>query len=113
MTLTQDQGTSRLNKFKGDSLTVAHLALSETNKRLFETQGALASAIGGNRYSFDLRHITQSWAIGPNFGLVLRNSNFSEFSTFDLFTFYNHSAADSTVRPKLRVRYAVEKRRGG
>lgn len=113
MTLTQDPPTSRLNKFKGDSLAVAHLALSETNNRLFEAQGALASNIGANRYSFDLRHITQSWTIGPNYGLVLRNSNFSEFSTFDLFTFYGHLATDPAARPKLRIRYAVEKGRDG
>ncbi len=111
MVLTQDPATTHLNRFRGDSLTVAHLSVSATDSAIFEAQGSLASITASNTYTFNVRHIVQSWAVGTNHGLILRNSNLSEFSSFDLATFHNQLAADSTLRPKLLVKYSVENRR--
>ncbi len=111
MILKQDPATTRLNKFKGDSLAVAHLSVSASDSTIFEAAGALASSGGSGTYSFNIRHIVQSWAVGRNYGLILRNSNLSEFSSFDLSTFHNHHASDSTLRPKLLLKYSVENRR--
>lgn len=110
MILVRDPASSRLNKFTPDSTLVTHLRTSETETKQIETFGMIGDPGGSipNSYSFDIRHAVQRWAVGTNYGIVLRAANTSEFGSFDLFTFYNHTASDSTLRPSLRVRYAVE-----
>lgn len=111
--LQRDPADSRLTRFSGDSLVSAHVLLSESDLSLFESDRT--SSPGGRKdgtpytVSIDLRHATQAWLRGPNYGLLLRVSSASEFSSADSYAFFSPQAADSTLRPRLRVVYASSK----
>ncbi len=112
LTLTYSRGTSILNRFTSDSTIVAYALQNASDYTKFESVGAVAkSALAtANSFVFDIRHQAQEWIRDQslNYGLVLRTTNTSEFSSFDLFTFYSATAQDSTTRPKLIVTYTVE-----
>ncbi len=110
LALAFDSAASRLNRFTNDSLIVAHVRTSADDPKLFEFSGASGnpSTLFHNTYSFDVRHAAQKWVIGPNYGLVLRSGTISEFSGFDLWVFYSQTAADNSLRPRLRVKYSVQ-----
>ena len=90
----------------------AHSLYDVADSGKFELQGARGNAYltTSTRFVFDLRHQAQNWirSQSSNHGLLLRTTNRSEFSSFDLFAFYNQTAQDSTKRPQLIVKYTVE-----
>jgi hypothetical protein len=113
LTLKLDPATSRLNKFLSDTAIAAHAVLSATDNSKFEAQGSRGAGnwpTGVNFVFPDLRRQVQYWIrdASLNNGLLIRTVNRSEFSSFDLFTFYNQTAQDSTKRPQLIVKYTVE-----
>jgi hypothetical protein len=113
LVLNFSPATSLLNRFTSDSTVAAHAVLSATDNTKFELQGTLATssiATGATRFVFDIRRQVQYWIKDQslNNGLLFRTVNRSEFSSFDLFTFYNQTAQDPTKRPQLTVKYTVE-----
>jgi hypothetical protein len=113
LTLKLSPATSRLNKFLSDTAIAAHSVLSATDNSKFEAQGSRGTGNWPNGINFvfpDLRRQAQYWIrdVSLNNGLLFRTVNQSEFSSFDLFTFYNQTAQDSTMRPQLIVKYTVE-----
>jgi len=112
LTLKYSPATSRLNRFTSDSAIAAHALLSATDSTKFDAQGSRSTADLRNATSFvfDIRREVQYWIRNAslNNGLLFRTVNQSEFSSFDLFTFYNQTAQDSTKRPQLIVKYTVE-----
>jgi hypothetical protein len=111
--LQRDPAASRLTRFSGDSLVSAHILLAEANLAQFESD--VTASAGGRKdgtpftVSLDLRHAVQSWLRGPNYGLLMRVSSNTEFSSADRYVFTSPQAADSTQRPRLRVVYATRK----
>jgi hypothetical protein len=113
LTLKLDPASSRLNKFLSDTAIAAHAVLSATDNSKFEAQGSRGDGnwpAGINFVFPDLRRQVQYWIrdAGRNNGLLFRTVNRSEFSSFDLFTFYNQTAQDLTKRPQFIVKYTVE-----
>jgi hypothetical protein len=112
LVLQYSPAASRINRFTIDSSIVVHSLLSTTDYSQFELFGvrATTSLSSSARFVFDIRHQAQNWIRDQslNYGLVLRTTNASEFSSFDLFAFYNEAAQDSTKRPRLLVKYTVE-----
>jgi hypothetical protein len=111
LTLVYNPGASRVNRFTGDSSVVAHAVTSATNAAVFELIGSRANAnLSTGLVVFDIRHQVQNWIRdqSKNYGLLLRPTNTTEFSSFDLFAFSNETALDTLKRPKLVVRYTVE-----
>jgi hypothetical protein len=112
LTLKYSPAASRLNRFTSDSTIAAHALLSATDSTKFDVQGSRSTV--DLRYAtsfvFDIRREVQYWIrdASLNNGLLFRTVNRSEFSSFDLFTFYNQTAQDSTRRPQLIVKYTVE-----
>lgn len=112
LTLKFSPATSRLNRFTSDSAVAAHALLSATDYTKFDVQGSRSTGDlrTATSFVFDIRHDVQYWIRDSslNNGLLFRTVNSSEFSSFDLFTFYNQTAQDSTKRPQLIVKYTVE-----
>ncbi|MFN0158952.1 MAG: hypothetical protein ACKVRP_12880 [Bacteroidota bacterium] len=110
LVLVQDTTSSRLNKFTPDSVIIAHVLTSPTDSTLIEIVGTPGEPLSHlkTNFSVDIRHAVQSWVIGPNYGLVVRRGNLSELASFDLITFYNHVATNTALRPRIRIRYAIE-----
>ncbi|MBM2841252.1 MAG: TGFb propeptide protein [Bacteroidetes bacterium] len=111
LTLVYNPAASRVNRFTTDSSIVVHSLLSATDSSKFELLGARAvSSLSTARFVFDIRHQVQTWIRDQrlNYGVIFRPTNANEFSSFDLFAFYNETAADSTARPQLLVKYTVE-----
>jgi hypothetical protein len=111
LTLVRDPGTCRLNRFTPDSLLLLGTLVSATDSA--RVDGTIASGkISGtaaDTVKFDIRRPVQLWLVGNNNGLLLRNSALNELSSFSLFSFYNEQALQTAARPRLRIRYAVEK----
>ncbi|MFA6469367.1 MAG: hypothetical protein WCW35_10755 [Bacteroidota bacterium] len=57
-------------------------------------------------YTFNLTKITDRWVryVNPNFGLTLRWG--VEYSTAEKAVFFSSAAADTTVRPRLKIIYS-------
>jgi hypothetical protein len=112
LSLFYNPQATRLNRFSSDTAVAAHALLSSTDNSKFELQGirSTASIPTATRFVFDIRHQVQYWIRDSalNNGLLFRPVNASEFSSFDLYTFYNQSAQDSTKRPQLIVKYTVQ-----
>jgi len=60
-------------------------------------------------YSFNARHLAQSWLRGPNYGALLRNVTASETRSIDRYLFYSERTSDPALRPRLHVTYSVQK----
>jgi len=114
LSIIRDPATRRLTRFTSDSLLLAGTLLSATDSTRIDPTVATGSISGpsADTLTFNLRRPVQLWVVGNNYGILLRNSALSEFSSFSLFSFYNERAANVASRPKLRIRYAVERRLG-
>jgi hypothetical protein len=102
--------TTQLTKFSHprDSIA-AHVLLSATDNNIFESRNWIGVIKEGTVHTFkvDVRRGVQLWVNGSNNGLLLRATSPSEFSSFDLYTFYNERASDSALRPRVRIVYSV------
>jgi hypothetical protein len=114
LSLIRDPATSRLTRFSPDSLLLMGTLVSATDSS--RVDGTIASGVisgpAADSVKFDVRRPVQLWIVGNNNGLLFRNSAVNELSSFSLFSFYNERAAAASARPKLRIRYAVEKEVG-
>jgi hypothetical protein len=111
LTLVENSAANKLTKFSGEKIIAGHLLVSATDTTRFESFGELGKISSTNIYTMKIRHAAQGWVRGTafNHGLLLRNISSNEFSSFDLYTFYNQTAADSTRRPRLKIVYTIEK----
>ncbi|MBI4535959.1 MAG: DNRLRE domain-containing protein, partial [Ignavibacteriae bacterium] len=109
--LEKDPATSRISKFTVDSVVTVHVFRSGTDSTVFESQNSEGQRVGGtpNTFSFEARHAVQYWLAGTNDGLLLRQTDVTEYNTFDLFTFHSHLATNTSLRPRLAVKYTLEK----
>ncbi len=110
MTLQRAPATQLLNSYSIDSVE-SHLRLSSTDSSQYEfyvytfgNHGAATPDV----FTFDARHLVQSWVRGPNDGVLLTNDGISENSSMDLHTFYS-ALADTSRRPRLRILYSLAK----
>jgi hypothetical protein len=111
MLLELNPATSKITKFTGDEVVVAHLLTSSTSNTVFESLGTLGRKDAtSNEFMFEARRATQLWVNGINNGFLLRTTTASEFNSFDLYTFHNETAADAALRPRLIVVYTTEKK---
>lgn len=105
--LERDPGTSQLNKFTRDSVVSMHLLVSDTlTSEGIATYGRRKAGTSYT-FSFDARHVVQSWIRGPNHGLLLRV--YDEFNNLDLYTFNGRRATDETKRPRLSIKYVIQR----
>lgn len=111
LTLVENSAANKLTKFSGEKTIAGHLLVSATDTTRFESFGELGKISSANIYTMKIRHAAQGWVRGTafNHGLLLRNISSNEFSSFDLYTFYNQTAADSTRRPRLKIIYTMAK----
>jgi hypothetical protein len=110
MLLELNPAASKITKFTGDQAIAAHLLTSSTDNNSFENLGILGSkATSSNVFTFEARRAVQLWVNGTNNGFLLRTTNLSEFSSFDLYAFYNQTASDPSLRPRLIVVYTTER----
>jgi hypothetical protein len=111
LTLVRDPATSRLNRFTPDSLLLMGTLVSATDSSRVDgtIAGGKISGASADTVKFDVRRPVQLWLVGNNNGLLLRTSALNELSSFSLFSFYNEQALQSAARPKMRIRYAVER----
>jgi len=100
--------STRLTSFTADTTLQAHLALS-SDPWVLESFGALLlpTSSAFTTMKGDISHAVQSWLRGPNYGVVLRNTFPGETSRFDLYGFYGVQAANTTVRPRLKITYSI------
>jgi hypothetical protein len=111
MLLELNSAASKITKFTGDEIVVAHLLTSSTSNTVFESLGSLGRKDAtSNVFTFEARRATQLWVNGINNGFLLRTTTASEFNSFDLYTFYNETAVDAALRPRLVVVYTTEKK---
>lgn len=108
LTLARDPATSRFNKFIRDTVVAIHV-LRDNDVSIFEAQGSFGrrKAETATMFSFDARHAVQLWLRETNHGLVLRV--YDEFNSLDLYTFHGHLAADPVLRPKITIKYVLER----
>lgn len=114
LTLTQDIPASLLSTSAARAANV-HLAIptaGDSNSFAFTAYGSRISGTDSRQLLFTITPLVQRWVRGPNDGLVLRAKDISEYGSFDRFVYYGVSAADSSVRPRIRVVYSVEQRKG-
>jgi len=63
----------------------------------------------GTTFAFAIPEAVQSWAKGPNYGLLLRATTYltgAETGSLDRYVFHGPAAADSTLRPHLHLVYS-------
>lgn len=108
LTLERDPATSRLNKFTRDTVAAIHV-LRDNDLSIFEAQGSYGrrKAETATTFSFDARHAVQLWLRQTNYGLVLRA--YDEFNSLDLYTFHGQQAANPTLKPKIKIKYVLER----
>lgn len=108
--LVENPAANRLTRFSGEKTIAGHVLLDASDTTRFEVHGELGKISSTSTYTLKIRHASQAWLRGAsnNHGLLLRNTTANEFSSFDLYTFYNHTAADSTKRPRLKIIYTIE-----
>lgn len=111
LALVRDPATCRLTRFIPDSLVIAGALISATDSVRVDAATASATITGSaaDTFTFSVRRPVQLWIVGNNNGLLLRNSVTSEYSSFALLSFYNEQAGVPAARPRLRIRYAVER----
>jgi hypothetical protein len=105
--LERDPQTSQLNKFTLDSVVSVHVLVSDTLTSEISSSNGRRKAGTSYTFSFDVRHAAQSWIRGPNYGLLLRV--YDEFNNLDLYTFNGRRAADQTKRPRINIKYVVQR----
>jgi hypothetical protein len=107
--LTRNPALSRLSRFTGDKVIAAHLRLGDADTSRFDFTGVTGRADENLPLIMaDVTRYAQSWVKGPNYGLIIRATNQTEFSSFQLQVFHNETAADADKRPRLRIFYAAE-----
>lgn len=111
-----DAGSS-LNRFVKERIVSAQLLVGGTDitsSAESEASGAYGRPTSDNPalYSFNVRHLAQSWVRGPNNGALLRTVNGSETRSIDRYVFHNERSGDPALRPRLRVTYSVQKSGG-
>lgn len=104
LTLTLDTANSYLSPVS-DQRLVAAMITDSVNKK--DSLGFITLNRVGNEYSIRFILIMQNWNSGfnPNLGLALRNV--SETSTMDVFSFFGPTYSDTSVVPRLRIRYTL------
>jgi hypothetical protein len=111
LALVRDPAQTLLTTPTRDTLISAHVRLSASDSSTFEVVSAPGrpSTTFPGTFALDLRHAVQSWAIGPNNGLLLRAASGSEFNTMDRFAFFGPGATNPAQRPLLRIFYTVRR----
>jgi hypothetical protein len=112
MLVERNTAVSRISKFTRDTVIETHVFTSGTDTSQFEV---LVSPTIGRRktgsfttFSFDIRRAVQIWVRGPNYGIMLR-PGLNELDSFDLYAFYSSAAANTALRPRVKITYAVKK----
>jgi hypothetical protein len=108
LSLVRDPALSSTSRFTTAPQPVVHAGTS-ADSSLFEStsSGGTIKAGTSNTYIFDVRRQTQLWVNGSNFGLILRQPDLNEFGTLDVYSFFSKEAADSTLRPRIEVKYTT------
>ncbi len=118
LSLERDPATTRVSRFTGNEEVSGHVLLSSSSATSYETypysRASLQSGTS-NTFAMEIRHAVQTWLKGTNYGLLLTapsglesgSTNDAERSTLDLYTFYSHRATDPSLRPRLKIIYAV------
>src|SRR5690606_11132938 len=104
LTLTLDTANSYLSPVSDQRLVAAMVTDSAAKT---DSLGLITLNRVGNEYSIRFILIMQNWNSGfnPNLGLALRN--LSENSTMDIFSFFGPTYSDTSVVPRLRIRYTL------
>ncbi len=103
--LVSDPGITKISKFTASPQPIVHARTADSSKYL--TTGSAGTISSGTTYSFDVRLQVQQWVGGYNYGLLLRQPNANEYGTLDLFGFYSSEAANASMHPRIKVKYAV------
>ncbi len=108
--LTLDPESTILSKVTADTVVAVHAVVSATDPLGIEATSTPGSRQAGSEatFGFDLRRPVQLWANGYNYGILLHVNAAAEFSSFDRYAFFNHTAADS-LRPRVRILYTIPK----
>lgn len=104
LTLTLDTANSYITQYSDQRLVAAMVTDTSTKT---DSLGFITLNRVGNVYSIRFIVIMQNWnsGIAPNYGLALRNV--SETGTMDIFSFFGPNYADTSVVPRLRIRYTL------
>ncbi len=103
--LVSDPAITKISKFTANPQPTVHARTADSSK--YQATGSTGTISSGTTYAFDVRLQMQQWVGGYNYGLLLRQPNVNEFGTLDLFGFYSSEAANASVRPRIKVKYAV------
>jgi hypothetical protein len=106
--LERDPALTNVSRFTATPQPVVQALFSDDSSN-FESVVAAGSLKSGstNTFAFDVRRQVQLWANGTNYGIVLRQYNVSEFGTLDVFAFYSNNATNSSLRPRINIKYTV------
>ena len=104
LTLTLDTANSYITQYSDQRLVAAMVTDTSTKT---DSLGFITLNRVGNVYSIRFIVIMQNWnsGVAPNYGLALRNV--SETGTMDIFSFFGPNYADTSVVPRLRIRYTL------
>lgn len=102
--LTIDTANSYITSVSDQRLVAAMVTDTSTKA---DSLGFITLNRVGNVYSIRFIVIMQNWNSGaaPNLGLALRNV--SETGSMDIFSFFGPNYADTSVVPRLRIRYSL------
>jgi len=91
-----------------DTTIDAHL-VTGTTSTTYEATAAVLSNVSATSTTLtgDARHIVQSWLHGTNYGVLLRTTYLSEFSSFDRVQLQGRRSATPALRPRLHIVYSI------
>ncbi|MBI5471794.1 MAG: DNRLRE domain-containing protein [Ignavibacteriae bacterium] len=103
--LVSDPAITKISKFTTSPLPSVHARTA--GDTVYLATGSTGSISSGSTYSFDIRTQMQLWVGGTNYGLLVRQPSANELGTLDLFSFYGMRAVNESLRPRIKVKYAV------
>jgi len=115
MQLLLDPATTRLTKFTADTAVSPHVILDAADNSVFS--GDISNSFGRRKegtshlFAFSVPEAVQFWLQGMNNGLLLKTITGPETGSFELYTFFSHTAPDSAARPRMQILYSTAEER--
>jgi hypothetical protein len=109
--LDRDPATSKISQFVTDTALAAHILGDTVTVKLLDAEDPTTFgrrlASSSLTFAFNIRRAAQSWIRGPNYGVIIRVPAVGEYSTADIYTFFNTTATSPSVRPRLKLVYSI------
>jgi hypothetical protein len=107
--LQSKPGTPVITKFSGNPSVVGYLLTSPGDSSKFNPFGIAGTQVATSGvFTFSVNSVVQAWLKGSNYGFLLTTVPANERSSFDLYSFFNQTANDTLMRPRLVIKYTIQ-----